>query len=123
MLQLIFSSNLVPVDGGKSMIFKGFDKALLQFNLRTGDCCVTEKLHRAQIAQADTFACAQVKAFKFGNSWRVLITSYELVRKFCSELAGSIDLLICDEGHRLKSSTLSSTMKVRLSEFDRASMP
>lgn len=35
---------------------------------------------------------------------RVLITSYETLRKVARELTGCCDILVCDEGHRLKSS-------------------
>jgi hypothetical protein len=52
----------------------------------------------------------QVTAFKSGNKWRILIASYESIRKHCDMLQGCIDLLICDEGHRLKSSGGNNTM-------------
>jgi SNF2 family DNA or RNA helicase len=55
-----------------------------------------------------------VTAFKTGCKWRVLIASYENIRKHCELLRGSIDLLVCDEGHRLKASQLNSTMKALL---------
>jgi hypothetical protein len=32
--------------------------------------------------------------------WHVLLASYESMRRFGPELAGSCDLLVCDEGHR-----------------------
>ena len=60
-------------------------------------------------------AASQVTAFKAGNKWRVLVASYELIRKFCGELAGAVDLLVCDEGHRLKSAATSTTMRALLS--------
>eukprot|EP00892_Ulva_mutabilis_P003145 jgi/Ulvmu1/12831/UM098_0013.1 len=59
-------------------------------------------------------AAAQVTAFRSGVKWRMLIASYENIRKHCAMLRGAVDLLICDEGHRLKSKTLNSTMKALL---------
>jgi SNF2 family DNA or RNA helicase len=56
----------------------------------------------------------QVNGFKAGIQWKFLVSSYENIRKFSSDLKGTIDLLICDEGHRLKSKTLNSTMKALL---------
>ena len=47
----------------------------------------------------------QVNDFKHGNHCRVLIASYETLRKHCESMAGMVDLFICDEGHRLKVST------------------
>lgn len=41
-----------------------------------------------------------IRNFKFGLVHKLLIISYELIRKFCKNLAGHCDLLICDEGHR-----------------------
>lgn len=46
--------------------------------------------------------------------WRILIASYENIRTHCALLKGAVDLLICDEGHRLKSKNLNSTMKALL---------
>jgi hypothetical protein len=59
-------------------------------------------------------ASLQVSGFKAGVQWKFLIASYENIRKFSSDLKGAIDLLICDEGHRLKSKNLNSTMKALL---------
>ena len=44
----------------------------------------------------------QVNDFRHGNHCKVLIASYETLRKHCTAMAGMIDLLVCDEGHRLK---------------------
>ena len=38
-----------------------------------------------------------VNDFRHGAVHRVLITSYETVRKHAAALAGAVDLLICDE--------------------------
>lgn len=60
----------------------------------------------------------QVNDFKHGTVHRVLVISYETVRTFAAQLAGSCDLLVCDEGHRcefchsrLHASALFSTCK------------
>lgn len=43
--------------------------------------------------------------------WHVLLASYESMRRFGPELAGSCDLLVCDEGHRLKSAGGNKTIE------------
>ncbi|MEW5302035.1 MAG: hypothetical protein WDW36_004847 [Sanguina aurantia] len=43
-----------------------------------------------------------VQDFKLGNIYKVLVVSYETLRKHVDELAGVCGLLVCDEGHRLK---------------------
>lgn len=58
--------------------------------------------------------CSQVNGFKAGIQWKYLVASYENVRKVSSDLKNCIDLLICDEGHRLKAKNLNSTMKALL---------
>ena len=45
-------------------------------------------------------AKAQVQDFTAGAAFPVLIASYETIRLVADQLAGSCDLLICDEGHR-----------------------
>ena len=45
----------------------------------------------------------------------MLIASYETLRKFCKELQRCVDVLICDEGHRLKASGGSKTIDALLS--------
>ncbi|KAI7843688.1 hypothetical protein COHA_002588 [Chlorella ohadii] len=52
----------------------------------------------------------QVVDFKHGSVHRVLIISYETLRKHSAELAGTVDLLTCDEGHRLKSAAGNKTI-------------
>lgn len=42
----------------------------------------------------------QVRDFKHGTVWPIMIVSYETLRKFAEGLAGFCDVLICDEGHR-----------------------
>eukprot|EP00884_Botryococcus_braunii_P013016 jgi/Botrbrau1/21715/Bobra.43_1s0110.1 len=56
----------------------------------------------------------QVLDFKFGSIWGVLALSYETIRKFSDDLAGCCDLLICDEGHRLKAAGGNKTMNALL---------
>lgn len=42
----------------------------------------------------------QVLDFKLGAVCRVAAVSYETLRKHAADLAGCVDLLVCDEGHR-----------------------
>lgn len=48
--------------------------------------------------------CADAKQrvleFKHGSVSKLMITSYETLRKHSADLAGTFDLLVCDEGHR-----------------------
>ena len=44
----------------------------------------------------------QVTDFKHAALFRVLVASYETLRKHTADLAGVCDVLVCDEGHRLK---------------------
>ena len=54
--------------------------------------------------------CLQVSDWKFGAIWTVLIVSYESVRKYATQLAGTCRLLICDEGHRHKAAQGNKTI-------------
>ncbi|CAK59685.1 unnamed protein product (macronuclear) [Paramecium tetraurelia] len=47
----------------------------------------------------------QVKYFLY-SPYNLLLTSYETFRNICNEIDKVIDLLICDEGHRLKNSNI-----------------
>lgn len=40
------------------------------------------------------------------SPYNLLLTSYETFRNICNEIDKVIDLLICDEGHRLKNSNI-----------------
>lgn len=42
--------------------------------------------------------------------YKILIASYESLRKHSADLAGYCDVLVCDEGHRLKAAAGSKTM-------------
>ena len=42
----------------------------------------------------------QVADFKHGAVWPLLVASYAGLRAAAPQLAGTADLLICDEGHR-----------------------
>lgn len=46
------------------------------------------------------YVALQVRDFKHGTVWPIMIVSYETLRKFAEDLAGFCDVLICDEGHR-----------------------
>ena len=59
-------------------------------------------------------AAEQVKDFKQGTVWKLLVGSYETLRKFAHELEGCCDLLVCDEGHRLKASGGNKTITALL---------
>ncbi|KAI3434723.1 hypothetical protein D9Q98_002784 [Chlorella vulgaris] len=52
----------------------------------------------------------QVVDFKHGSVYRAVAVSYETLRKHAAELAGCVDLLVCDEGHRLKSAQGNKTI-------------
>ncbi|KXZ56939.1 hypothetical protein GPECTOR_1g847 [Gonium pectorale] len=53
--------------------------------------------------------------FKHGHHQRMMIVSYETLRKYAKELQGAFDLLVCDEGHRLKSVGGNKTIDALLS--------
>jgi SNF2 family DNA or RNA helicase len=63
-------------------------------------CCLppssTASLPPAWLAPASR----QVLDFKVGAVCRVAAVSYETLRKHAADLAGCVDLLVCDEGHR-----------------------
>ncbi|GMH36127.1 hypothetical protein BSKO_03995 [Bryopsis sp. KO-2023] len=59
-------------------------------------------------------AAEKIRDFRFGVVHHVLVVSYELIRKFTKELAGCCDVLICDEGHRLKSAQGNKTINALL---------
>jgi SNF2 family DNA or RNA helicase len=59
-------------------------------------------------------AAEQVKDFKQGTVWKLLVGSYETLRKYAHELEGCCDLLVCDEGHRLKASGGNKTITALL---------
>lgn len=52
----------------------------------------------------------QVLGFVHGAAHALLITSYELARRHAGALAGAAQLLVCDEGHRLKAAAGSKTI-------------
>jgi DNA repair and recombination protein RAD54B len=68
-----------------------------------------ERLPAATVS-AGPEAAQHCKDFKFSHL-KVLILSYETARKHAASLTGcGIDLLVCDEGHRLKASGGSKTI-------------
>eukprot|EP00798_Chlamydomonas_sp_ICE-L_P002367 gene2367-8676_t len=52
----------------------------------------------------------RILAFRHGTVCRIMITSYETLRKHARDLEGVGDLLICDEAHRLKCVSGSKTL-------------
>ncbi|KAL6765798.1 SNF2 family N-terminal domain-containing protein [Haematococcus lacustris] len=58
-----------------------------------------------------------VMQFKHGSVTKLCITSYETLRKHAADLEGTFDLLVCDEGHRLKAiggnKTIDALMQLR----------
>ncbi|KAK9822627.1 hypothetical protein WJX81_000343 [Elliptochloris bilobata] len=66
---------------------------------------------RAMVLLPGPGAAQQVTDFKHGTVWKLLIVSYETLRKFATHLAGTCDLLVCDEGHRLKSAGGNKTIE------------
>ncbi|KAL0049394.1 hypothetical protein WJX82_001168 [Trebouxia sp. C0006] len=65
---------------------------------------------KALVMQPGPGAESQVTDFKHGKQWPIVIVSYETLRKFADSLAGFCDVLICDEGHRLKAAQGSKTI-------------
>ncbi|KIZ01995.1 DNA repair and recombination protein RAD54B [Monoraphidium neglectum] len=59
-----------------------------------------ERMRAMALSSQGAAAEQQVKDFRLGSVWSVLLASYESMRRFGGELAGCCDLLICDEGHR-----------------------
>lgn len=41
-----------------------------------------------------------VLQFKCNTVTKLCVTSYETIRKHSTSLAGTFDLMVCDEGHR-----------------------
>lgn len=68
---------------------------------------------RAMVLQP-TDSQQQVTDFKHGAVYKVLIASYEVLRRHATALAGACDLLVCDEGHRLKAAGGSKTLAALL---------
>ncbi len=56
-----------------------------------------------------------LKHFMIGKHYQILITSYEKFRSCYEELntSNTIDLIICDEGHRLKNSKIQLTQALK----------
>ena len=75
----------------------------------------TERMRCLVLRGSGAEAASDVGAFKAGCATPLLIASYETLRAAAPALAGSIDLLICDEGHRLKAAGGSRTQAALLS--------
>ena len=56
-------------------------------------------------------AAQKVQMFLASPQYPVCICSYEAVRKHAPAMAGKCHLLICDEGHRLKSASGKKTIR------------
>ncbi|KAG2442443.1 hypothetical protein HXX76_002529 [Chlamydomonas incerta] len=74
----------------------------------------SERLQALCLQQSPT-AKQQILEFRHGAHQKMMITSYETLRKHAKDLAGVFDLLVCDEGHRLKSVGGSKTIDALLS--------
>ncbi|KAG2448210.1 hypothetical protein HYH02_006795 [Chlamydomonas schloesseri] len=74
----------------------------------------SERLQALCLQQSPT-AKQQILEFRHGVHQKMMITSYETLRKHAKDLAGVFDLLVCDEGHRLKSVGGNKTIDALLS--------
>eukprot|EP00775_Hariotina_reticulata_P011378 gene11378-11527_t len=72
-----------------------------------------ERLKFMQLSQGPA-AAEQVTDFKLGKVWKLLVGSYEGLRKYGAQLKGCCDVLVCDEGHRLKSTGGNKTITALL---------
>ncbi|EMR10564.1 hypothetical protein PNEG_01270 [Pneumocystis murina B123] len=55
-----------------------------------------------------------IKSFSVGNVYSIMIIGYERLRNVCDELKdANIDIVICDEGHRLKSASNKSAQAIK----------
>ncbi|GFR40730.1 hypothetical protein Agub_g1339, partial [Astrephomene gubernaculifera] len=70
---------------------------------------------QALCLQQSSAAKQTIMEFRHGCHQRMMITSYETLRKHAKELTGVFDLLVCDEGHRLKSVGGNKTIDALLS--------
>ncbi|GLC51026.1 hypothetical protein PLESTB_000458000 [Pleodorina starrii] len=75
----------------------------------------SERLQVTLCLQQSSAAKQQILEFRHGCHQRMMITSYETLRKHAGELRGAFDLLVCDEGHRLKSVGGNKTIDALLS--------
>ncbi|KAK9809182.1 hypothetical protein WJX72_010957 [[Myrmecia] bisecta] len=69
---------------------------------------------KVMVMQPGAEAQQQVIDFKHGAIWKMMVVSYETLRKFSDQLAGLCDLLVCDEGHRLKAAAGNKTIDALL---------
>ena len=69
--------------------------ACLHFNFKKSIHTIAHSTRKQNL-----LPCPQVVDFKHGSVHRVVVVSYETLRKHAAELAGCMDLLVCDEGHR-----------------------
>jgi hypothetical protein len=69
--------------------------ACLHSNFKTSNHTIAHSTRKQNL-----LPCPQVVDFKHGSVHRVVVVSYETLRKHAAELAGCVDLLVCDEGHR-----------------------
>ncbi|PNH03572.1 DNA repair and recombination protein RAD54B [Tetrabaena socialis] len=70
---------------------------------------------QALCLQQSPAAAQHILEFRHGCHQRLMVISYETLRKHTKELHGVFDLLVCDEGHRLKSVGGSKTIDALLS--------
>ncbi|KAG2487885.1 hypothetical protein HYH03_013467 [Edaphochlamys debaryana] len=63
----------------------------------------SERLTALCLQQSNKWPKQAILEFKHSPNDRLMVTSYETLRTHAKDLAGCFDLLVCDEGHRLKS--------------------
>ena len=66
------------------------------------------------IAESTAKGDSILNRFEIGTDHNVLVISYDQLRKYVDRLAAirGIDLMVCDEGHRLKNAEIKTTKAV-----------
>ena len=74
------------------------------------------RLQCVQMGESSKTALGKLSEFQFKDGLDVLIISYDQLKIHCKEIAKvhNIDLVICDEGHRLKNTEIKTSQSVKL---------